>query len=120
MIQREVLKRVDDGMYDRKREKEETEKGNTIGEIMETGERQRDRETERERKERGEVLKRPPRDSSITQAPQQSLFHSGMTLSSALSLHWVNRIIALNNYTDIPGKSVLSRKSNSSDEIPMV
>lgn len=51
-----------------------------------------------------EVLKGPPRVSSITQAPQQSLFLSGMTLSSVLSLHWVNRIIALNNYTDIPGE----------------
>lgn len=43
-----------------------------------------------------------------------------MTLSSAPSLHWVNRINALNNYTDIPGKSVLSGKSNSSDGNPMV
>lgn len=42
-----------------------------------------------------------------------------MTLSSVLSPHWVNRINALNNYTDIPGKSVLSGKSNSSDENPM-
>lgn len=85
------------------------------------GQNNRDRKkTERERKDWGEVLKGPPRVSSITQAPQQSLFLSGMTLSSVLSLHWVNRIIALNNYTDIPGKSVLSGKSNSSDESPMV
>ena len=90
----------------------ETEKGNAMGEIIETEKRQR--------KDWGEVLKGPPRVSSITQAPQPSLFLSGMTLSSAPSLHWVNRINALNNYTDIPGKSVLSGKSNSSNENPMV
>lgn len=87
-----------------------------MGEIIETEKRH----GESERKEWGEVLKGPPRVSSITQAPQPSLFLSGMTLSSVLSLHWVNRINALNNYTDIPGKSVLSGKSNSSDENPMV
>lgn len=95
---------------------EETEKGNAMGEIIETEKRQR----ESERKDWRGVFKGPPRVSSITQAPQPSLFLSGMTLSSVLSLHWVNRINALNNYMDIPGKSVLSGKSNSSDENPMV
>lgn len=32
----------------------------------------------------------------------------------------MNRINALNNYTDIPGKSVLLGKSKTSDEIPKV
>lgn len=93
-------------MYDSKRGRDREHYGRNNRDRKKT-------ERESERKERGEVLKGPPRVSSITQAPQQSLFLSGMTLSSALSLHWVNRIIALNNYTDIPGKSVLSRKSNS-------
>lgn len=106
-----IQRGLDDGMYDRSKRPKGTEKGNIMGDIISTEKRQR---------EKGEVLKGPPRVSTITQAPQPSLFLSGMTLSSVLSLHWVNRIITLNNYTDIPGTSVLSRKSNSSDENPMV
>lgn len=83
--------------------------------------RERKKRQRKARERSGEKsLKGPPKVSSITQAPQPSLFLSGMTLSSALSLHRVNRIIALNDYMDILGKSVLSRKSNSSDENSMV
>lgn len=70
MIQREVIERVDNGMYDRKRDREREHHGRN----------NRDRKkTERgsERKEWGEVLKGPPRVSSIAQAPQPSLFLSG-------------------------------------------
>lgn len=96
----------------------ETEKGNTMGEIIET-----EKKTERERvgERTGEKsLKGHPGFRLSPRPPSHPSSFSGMTLSSVPSPHWVNRINALNNYTDIPGKSVLSGKSNSSDENPMV
>lgn len=68
------------------------------------------------------VLKGPPRVGTITQPPPPSHPSSfwGCHCQVFCPFSGVNRINALNNYTDIPGKSVLLGKSKASDGIPKV
>lgn len=82
-----------------------------MGEIINTERRQSGRKEK--------FLKGHPGFRPSPRPPSHPSSFLGMTLSSVPRLHWVNRIIALNNYTDIPGKSVLSRKSSPSVENPM-
>lgn len=106
-----IQRGLDDGMYYRRKKitkkNRKTEKGNAKGEIIKTGKKTA---TDNEREKWGEVLKKATQGFVHHPGLQPSLFLLGMTLSSALSLHWLNRIITLNNYTDIPGKSSLSSK----------
>lgn len=88
-----------------------SEKGNTVEEIIDEGGK-KDREW-------GKVLKGPPRVWSITQAPPAIPLPFGDDTVKCPCLHWGgNRINAPNNYTDIPGKPVLSAKAVLQMRIP--
>lgn len=102
MIQRKVLERTDDGMYDRKSVREREHHGRNNG--------------DRKKTESGEkFLKGHPGFGLSLRPPSHPSSFRGWHCQVLHPFTGVNRVNALNNYTDIPGKSVLSGNSNSSD-----